>query len=163
MISMIFAHDKNYLIGKDNWMPWDIPNDLGYFKAMTTGKRIIMGRKTFESFGQPLPNRDHIILTRNKDYQAPGCDVFHDVDEVLKYIEQFSDDEIIVIGGAEIYDLFFPYADRLYITYIDHSFEGDTYLKELDLSNWDLISKEKGIKNEDNPYDYYFLQYDRIK
>lgn len=158
---MIFAHDKNYLIGKDNWMPWDIPNDLGYFKAMTTGKTIIMGRKTFESFGQPLPKRHHIVLTRNQDYQAPGCDVIHHVDEALDYIKQHDDEEIIVIGGAEIYHLFLPYADRLYITYIDAAFEGDTYLSEIDLSNWTKTSKEKGIKNDENPYDYYFLQYDR--
>lgn len=158
---MIFANDRNYLIGKDNWIPWDIPNDLGYFKAITTGKTIIMGRKTFESFGKPLPNRHHVVLTRNKDFQADGCVVFHQIEDVLDYIKPFSDQEVIVIGGSEIYQQFLKYADRLYITYIDAEFEGDTYLPEFDLSNWQLTSKEKGIKNEENPYDYYFLQYDR--
>lgn len=162
MISMIFAHDRNYLIGKDNWMPWDIPNDLGYFKAMTTGKTIIMGRKTFESFGQPLPNRHHLILTRNEDYKIEGCEVFNNVDDILDYIGKGTDEEVIVIGGAQIYELFLPTADRLYITYIDEAFEGDTYLSKIDLSKWQLISKEKGIKNKENPYDYYFLKYDRI-
>ncbi|GAA4071532.1 dihydrofolate reductase [Amphibacillus indicireducens] len=161
MLSMIFANDRNYLIGKDNWIPWDIPNDLGYFKAMTTGKTIIMGRKTFESFGKPLPNRHHVVLTRNKDFQADGCVVFHQIEDVLDYIKPFSNQEVIVIGGSEIYQQFLKYADRLYITYIDAEFEGDTYLPEFDLSNWQLTSKEKGIKNEENPYDYYFLQYDR--
>ncbi|HHU19470.1 MAG TPA: dihydrofolate reductase [Bacilli bacterium] len=161
MLSMIFANDRNYLIGKDNWIPWDIPNDLGYFKAITTGKTIIMGRKTFESFGKPLPNRHHVVLTRNKDFQADGCVVFHQIEDVLDYIKPFSDQEVIVIGGSEIYQQFLKYADRLYITYIDAEFEGDTYLPEFDLSNWQLTSKEKGIKNEENPYDYYFLQYDR--
>ncbi|WP_440895688.1 dihydrofolate reductase [Amphibacillus sp. Q70] len=161
MISMIFAHDQNYLIGKDNWMPWNIPNDLGYFKAMTTGKTIIMGRKTFESFGKPLPNRHHLILTRNQDYQAEGCEVFHEIQELLDYADKRPDEEIVVIGGAEIYQLFLPVADRLYITYIDETFEGDTYLPKIDLTKWRLTSKEKGIKNEENPYDYYFLQYDR--
>lgn len=161
MLSMIFANDRNYLIGKDNWIPWDIPNDLDYFKTMTTGKTIIMGRKTFESFGKPLPNRHHVVLTRNKDFQADGCVVFHQIEDVLDYIKQFSDQEVIVIGGSEIYQQFLNYADRLYITYIDTEFEGDTYLPKFDLSNWQLTSKEKGIKNEENPYDYYFLQYDR--
>lgn len=161
MLSMIFANDRNYLIGKDNWIPWDIPNDLDYFKTMTTGKTIIMGRKTFESFGKPLPNRHHVVLTRNKDFQADGCVVFHQIEDVLDYIKQFSDQEVIVIGGSEIYQQFLNYADRLYITYIDAEFEGDTYLPKFDLSNWQLTSKEKGIKNEENPYDYYFLQYDR--
>lgn len=161
MLSMIFANDRNYLIGKDNWIPWDIPNDLDYFKTMTTGKTIIMGRKTFESFGKPLPNRHHVVLTRNKDFQADGCVVFHQIEDVLDYIKPFSDQEVIVIGGSEIYQQFLNYADRLYITYIDAEFEGDTYLPKFDLSNWQLTSKEKGIKNEENPYDYYFLQYDR--
>lgn len=161
MLSMIFANDRNYLIGKDNWIPWYIPNDLDYFKTMTTGKTIIMGRKTFESFGKPLPNRHHVVLTRNKDFQADGCVVFHQIEDVLDYIKQFSDQEVIVIGGSEIYQQFLNYADRLYITYIDAEFEGDTYLPKFDLSNWQLTSKEKGIKNEENPYDYYFLQYDR--
>lgn len=161
MLSMIFANDRNYLIGKDNWIPWYIPNDLDNFKTMTTGKTIIMGRKTFESFGKPLPNRHHVVLTRNKDFQADGCVVFHQIEDVLDYIKQFSDQEVIVIGGSEIYQQFLNYADRLYITYIDAEFEGDTYLPKFDLSNWQLTSKEKGIKNEENPYDYYFLQYDR--
>src|SRR5699024_6768222 len=161
MLSMIFANDRNYLIGKDNWIPWDIPNDLGNFKAMTTGKTIIMGRKTFESFGKPLPNRHHVVLTRNKDFKADSCVVFHKIEDVLDYIKPFSNQEVIVIGGSEIYQQFLKYADRLYITYIDAEFEGDTYLPEFDLSNWRLTSKEKGIKNEENPYDYYFLQYDR--
>ena len=161
MLSMIFANDRNYLIGKDNWIPWNIPNDLGFFKAMTTGKTIIMGRKTFESFGKPLPNRHHVVLTRNQAFNADGCVIFHQIEDVLEYVKQFADQEVIVIGGAEIYQQFLKYADRLYITYIDEEFEGDTHLPEFDLSDWQLTSKEKGIKNEENPYDYYFLQYDR--
>ncbi|MBU5595682.1 dihydrofolate reductase [Amphibacillus sp. MSJ-3] len=161
MLAMIFAHDRNYLIGKDNWMPWSIPNDLAYFKEITSGKTIIMGRKTFESFGKPLPNRHHLILTRNQNYQAEGCEIFHEMQSLLDYIDQRSDEEIIVVGGADIYQLFLPYADHLYITYIDEEFEGDTYLPKIDLTNWNLISKKKGIKNDQNPYDYYFLQYNR--
>ncbi|SDB90833.1 dihydrofolate reductase [Pelagirhabdus alkalitolerans] len=161
MISMIAAHDKNRLIGKDNWMPWNIPNDLGYFKAMTLNKTIVMGRKTFESFGQPLPNRKHLILTTRDDYEVEGCQIFHDIDSVLDEIRSL-DEEVFIIGGGEIYERFLPFADRLYITYIDEEFEGDTYFPEYDLSKYEITLKEKGLKNDENPHDYYFIQYDRV-
>lgn len=161
LISMIAAHDQNRLIGEDNWMPWDIPNDLGYFKAMTTGKTIVMGRKTFASFGKPLPNRHNIVLTRDKHFQAAGCEIYHDISVLLEKLQHIGDEEVIIIGGGEIYQFFLPYADRLYITYIDDAFDGDTYFPAYELSDWTLTTKEKGIKNKENPYDYYFLQYDR--
>ncbi|WP_306303205.1 dihydrofolate reductase [Amphibacillus sediminis] len=159
---MIAAHDRNRLIGKGNWMPWHIPNDLSYFKAMTTGKTIVMGRKTLETFKKPLPNRNNIILTRDTAYKVAGAQVFHDYQAILNQFQN-TDDEIIIIGGGEIYQLFLPYVDRLYITWIDQSFDGDTYFPEYDLSEWRITKKEKGLKNTDNPYDYYFIQYDRIR
>ncbi|SEN44801.1 dihydrofolate reductase [Amphibacillus marinus] len=162
MITMIAAHDQNRLIGKGDWMPWHIPNDLGYFKAKTLGKTIVMGRKTLETFGKPLPKRENIILTRDHSYQIDDCKVFHDFETLLTLLQN-DNQEVFIIGGGEIYELFLPYANRLYITQIENTFEGDTYFPAYDLTNWKLISKEKGLKNEDNPYDYYFLQYDRVK
>ncbi|PXW91766.1 dihydrofolate reductase [Streptohalobacillus salinus] len=160
MIAMIAAHGKDFVIGKDNWMPWSLPLDLQFFKEMTLNKTIVMGRKTFESFNGPLPKRDHIIVTRNQDYQAEGCRVEHDVDRLIEELKR-RDDEVMIIGGGEIYQRFLPAADRLYITYIDHAFNGDTYFPDYRHASFTETAREKGLKNAANPYDYYFIQYDR--
>lgn len=127
MLSFIVAMDENNVIGKDNDLPWYLPNDLKYFKKMTSGHTIIMGRKTFESIGRPLPNRKNIVLTRDQQYKAEGCTVIHSVDELESYLHE---DEVFLIGGAELFKTTLPKADRLYITRIHATFDGDTFFRD---------------------------------
>jgi dihydrofolate reductase len=157
-ISFIFAMDRNRAIGVNNKLPWHLPGDLKFFKNVTMGHPILMGRKTYESIGKPLPGRRNVILTQNTAYQAEGCEVIHSVDEA---IEAFRDQELFVIGGAEIFKLFASHVNRMYITYIEDEFEADTFMSDLDLSNWTLVSSEQGERNEKNPYEYYFRIYER--
>lgn len=159
MLSILVAMDSQHLIGKDNKLPWHLPNDLKYFKQVTMGHTIVMGRKTFESIGKPLPGRKNIVITRNKNYHPDGCRVIH---SITKIKEMNDKEEIFIIGGAEIFKETLPIADRLYITEIHETFEGDTFFPEFNLSDWKLISKEKGIKDEKNRYDYDFCIYERI-
>ncbi|MGF7532897.1 dihydrofolate reductase DfrA [Bacillus mexicanus] len=159
MISFIFAMDANRLIGKDNDLPWHLPNDLAYFKKVTSGHSIIMGRKTYESIGRPLPNRKNIVVTSAPASQFPGCTVVSSIKDVLDICSD--SEECFVIGGAQLYTALFPYADRLYMTKILHEFEGDRHFPEFDETDWKLVSAEKGIKDEKNPYDYEFLIYEK--
>lgn len=161
MISLIWAMDENRVIGKDNQLPWHLPEDLKFFKRTTMGNPIAMGRKTHESIGRPLPGRENIIITRSGDYNSEGCTVLHSVEEFISYSETLAAAEIFVIGGAEIFHSIFPYADRLYITKIHHAFLGDTYFPDIDMDEWKQIFHEPGIKDERNPYDYEFLIYER--
>lgn len=161
MISLLVAMDKNQLIGKDNDLPWRLPADLAYFKRVTMGHPIIMGRKTYDSIGRPLPGRENIIVTRDTSYKAEGCKVIHSIEEIVKMNQQ-TDQELFVIGGAEIFKEILPHSDRLYITEINEGFDGDTYFPTFDKAKWKVISKEQGIKNEKNPYDYTFLVYEKI-
>jgi dihydrofolate reductase len=160
MISFIVAMDENRVIGKDNQLPWRLPEDLKFFKRVTMGHPIAMGRKTHESIGRVLPGRENIVITRQADYLSEGCTVFHSVEDFVKDSKNQSD-EIFVIGGAEIFKETFAYTDRLYITLIHEEFAGDTYFPEFDLNKWKLMSSEKGIKDDKNPYDYEFLIYER--
>ncbi|NQX68689.1 dihydrofolate reductase [Paenibacillus alba] len=157
-ISFIFAMDRNRAIGLNNTLPWHLPADLKFFKAVTLGHPILMGRKTYDSIGKPLPGRRNIILTQNPAFQAEGCEVVHSVQEA---VEAFQDQELFVIGGAEIFRIFSEAVDRMYITFIEHEFEADTYISELDLSQWSLQSSEQGERNEKNPYEYYFRIYEK--
>ncbi|KRE83948.1 dihydrofolate reductase [Paenibacillus sp. Soil766] len=157
-ISFIFAMDRNRAIGVNNKLPWHLPGDLKFFKNVTMGHPILMGRKTYESIGKPLPGRRNVILTQNTAYQAEGCEVIHSVDEA---IDAFQEQELFVIGGAEIFKLFASHVTRMYITYIEDEFEADTFMSDLDLSNWTLVSSEQGERNEKNPYEYYFRIYER--
>lgn len=159
MISFIFAMDANRLIGKDNDLPWHLPNDLAYFKKITSGHSIIMGRKTYESIGRPLPNRKNIVVTSAHDSEFPGCTVVSSIEDVLQIASDT--EECFVIGGAQLYTGLFPYADRLYMTKIHHQFDGDRYFPEFDESKWKLVSSEQGTKDEKNPYDYEFLVYEK--
>ncbi|MGG1245522.1 dihydrofolate reductase DfrA [Bacillus spizizenii] len=159
MISFIFAMDANRLIGKDNDLPWHLPNDLAYFKKVTSGHSIIMGRKTYESIGRPLPNRKNIVVTSAPASEFPGCTVVSSLRDVLDICS--GSGECFVIGGAQLYTALFPYADRLYMTKIHHEFEGDRHFPEFDETNWKLVSSERGIKDEKNPYDYEFLVYEK--
>ncbi|MDR6122686.1 dihydrofolate reductase [Bacillus sp. SLBN-46] len=160
MISFIVAMDENRTIGRENQLPWHLPEDLKFFKRVTMGHPIAMGRKTHESIGRVLPGRENIVITRQEGYQSEGCTMFYSVEEFVNYCRDV-DDEIFVIGGAEIFRKAFPYVDCLYLTLIHESFEGDTYFPPFDISQWELTSCEKGPKNEKNPYDYEFRIYKR--
>jgi dihydrofolate reductase len=160
MISFLVAMDQERTIGKDNDLPWRLPADLAYFKRITMGHPIVMGRKTHESIGRVLPGRENIIMTRDKDYTSQGCTVIHSIEELL-HVDKTKDEEIFVIGGAQIFKEAFRIVDRLYITLIADVFEGDTFFPEFDKSEWEIVSKEKGVKDEKNPYDYDYLVYER--
>jgi dihydrofolate reductase len=148
--------DIQQAIGLGKELPWRLPADLAYFKKTTMDHTILMGRKTYESIGKPLPNRTNVILTQNKDYQAEGCLIVHSVEEA---VEQFKNEEIFVIGGAEVFQLFMSLVDRMYITLIEREFKADTYFPEFDIDDWELVSSEDGINDDKNPYDYSFLIY----
>lgn len=160
MISLIWAMDENRVIGYQNQLPWRIPAELQYFKKVTMGHPIAMGRKTFESIGKVLPGRENIIITRNKEYEQENCTVFHSLADFTDYAKQQTE-EIFIIGGAEIFQHLFPIADRLYITKIHHSFTGDTFFPDFSLEDWTLIKQEPGQKDEKNPYNYEFLVYEK--
>lgn len=160
MISLLVAYDLNRVIGIDNKMPWHIPEELKYFKKVTMGKAMVMGRKTFESIGRPLPGRLNIIVTRNKDYVADGAEVFHDLHKAIERAEVYSD-EVVIIGGAEIFKVTMDIADRLYITVIRKEFDGDTFFPEID-DSWKLVSQSADQFTEDGiPYSY--LIYDKMQ
>lgn len=159
MLILIAAQTKNRVIGKDGKMPWHLPADLRYFRETTSGHTVVMGRKTYESMGRPLPNRRNIILTRQKDLKIEGCEVFNDIEEVKK---QFKDEEVFVIGGAEIYELSLPFADRVYLTEIDAELDGDTFFPEIDKSKWREISRKTYIKDEKNKYSLDFVIYEKL-
>lgn len=161
MLSLIVAVDENNLIGNKNQLPWHLPADLKYFKSLTTGHPIIMGRKTFQSIGKPLPNRRNIIITRNKNFVAEGCEFFFDLKEAIKSC--ITNQECFVIGGAELFRMALPIADRLYLTKIHHSFEGDTHFPAIKNVDWELISEEKHSPDEKNKYSYSFLVYNAVK
>ena len=161
MLSTIVAIANNNVIGKDNKLIWHLPEDLKRFKQITTGKNIIMGRKTFESLGRVLPNRKHIILCNDMemDIDNENVEILDDISKLDKYIN--SGEENFVIGGATIYKLLMPYVNKLYITKINQDFEGDVYFPEIKEAEWEEISKEKGLKNDENPYDYEYITYVR--
>ncbi|MDH5259368.1 MAG: type 3 dihydrofolate reductase, partial [Gammaproteobacteria bacterium] len=148
IISIITAMDVNWLIGKDNGLPWKVPADLQFFKKVTMSKPIVMGRKTFESIGRPLPGRKNIIITRDKNYQAEGCEVCFSIEQAIEKAGEV--EELMVIGGANIYQQFLDRADRLYMTRVLGEFEGDAWFPEVDFSQWHLVEKEDHKADEKN-------------
>ena len=156
IISLIAALGKNRVIGNENKLIWNIPEDMKHFRQLTSGKSIIMGRKTFESIGKPLPNRTNIIITRDKTYRAEGCIVVHSSEEALSAAK--GSEEIMVIGGAQIYAEFLPRAHRMYLTLIDHDFEGDAYFPKYNDGEWKIIHKED---HEDDGLNYSFVDLER--
>jgi dihydrofolate reductase len=156
MISMIVAYANGRVIGKDGKMPWHLPNDLKHVKEVTTGQTIVMGRKTYESLGRPLPNRRNVVLTRSRSFSAPGVDVVHSKEEVLAL------GDVIIFGGAEIYAQFMDVVDRLYITEIDLDTEGDTFFPEWNRDRFRLVWKKEGVVDDKNPYPHTFYLYERM-
>ena len=166
-LSVMVAAAENGVIGRDNSLPWHLPEDLRYFKRVTMGKPVIMGRRTFESIGQPLPGRANIVISRNARFSPQGVKVVASLDEALAYAEGLALvdglDEVVVIGGAEIYRLAIPRADRLYITVVHASVEGDTLLPPIRWADWRETGRERRTAGGGNPYDYSFVVYDRAR
>ena len=161
MLSIIVAVAKNNVIGKDNKLIWHLPEDLKRFKRLTTNHNIIMGRKTFESLGRVLPNRKHIVLCNDAELNVndENVNIIDDVSKLDEYIN--SNEENFVIGGASIYKLLLPKTEKLYITKINQEFEGDAYFPEIKADEWKIIEREKGLKDDKNPYDYEYVTYVR--
>ncbi|OOG24784.1 dihydrofolate reductase [Thioalkalivibrio denitrificans] len=157
-LSLIVAVDRNNLIGRNNQLPWHLPADLAFFKRTTMGAPMLMGRKTWESIGRPLPGRTSIVITRDPDYRAEGAIVVHSIDEALRAAGEAS--ELFVIGGAKLYKDALQRADRIYLTRIDHAFEGDTWFPEIG-PEWKEVHREEHAPDEKNPYPYAFITLDR--
>ena len=158
MISIIVAYAKGRVIGKNGGIPWRLPNDSQYFKRITTGHTVVMGRKTFESIRRPLPNRRNVVLTSSRTFAAPGVEVVHKVDDVLAMSKH---DEIFIIGGEGVYHLFLGVADGLYITEIDVEVDGDTFFPEWDREAFTLVSAQPGTLDERNTLPHIFFVYER--
>jgi dihydrofolate reductase len=165
MISIIVAVGNDNVIGKDNALIWHLPADMKFFKDKTTGHCIITGRKNYESIPEkfrPLPNRKNIVITRQKDYKAPGAVVTGSLEEAVELARKSGDEEIFIIGGAEIFRQCLNITDRIYLTKIHHSFEGDVFFPELNMSEWEETARTKGLTDEKNKYEYDFITLDKI-
>lgn len=158
-IALIVAMAENRVIGRNNQLPWRIPADLRHFKALTLGKPVIMGRKTYESIGRPLPGRDNIVITADSGYQAEGCQVVHSVEQALEAAG--SCEEAMIIGGANLYRQTLENADRLYLTLVKAEPEGDTWFPEIGLQQWREIERQAHTADESNEYDYDFVVLER--
>lgn len=160
MISFVVAADKNFLIGSNNNLPWPkISADMKHFREITTGKTVVMGRKTFESIGKPLPNRKNVVLTRDPKFKPEGVTVYSSVDETLAEIPKY--EEVYIIGGVTIYKEFVPFAKKIYFTFIDGEFDGDAYLPRDFLDQFELIEETTQEKDATNPFRLYFRTYRR--
>ena len=160
-LTIIVAKAENNVIGNENQLIWHLPNDLKHFKNLTSGHPIIMGRKTFESIGKPLPNRTIIVITRNSYWNAEGVVIANSLDEAIEKAKEL-DPEVFIIGGGNIYEQAMDLADVLVVTEVHHSFEGDTKFPEIDLNIWKEISREKFGKDEKHTFEYSFVLYERI-
>ncbi len=158
-LSLIVAFDKNRLIGSNNQLPWRLPADLKYFKSLTMGHHLSMGRKTYDSIGKALPGRISVVVTRQKNLSLPDCIVVNSLDEAIEICKK--ENEVFVIGGAELFYATLKIASRLYITEIDHTFEGDTWFPEIDAMTWSETSRESHPADEKNLWPYTFVIYDR--
>ncbi|WP_348655055.1 dihydrofolate reductase [uncultured Thalassolituus sp.] len=163
-LSMIVAVAENGVIGRNNALPWYLPNDLKYFKQTTMGKPVIMGRKTYESIGKPLPGRTNIVITRQADYQPEGVKVVNSVEAARELAESVclidGQEEAMIMGGAEIYTLALPHTDRLYLTEVHADVEGDAFFPEYDKSLWQEVAREDFAAEGPNPYNYSFVVYE---
>jgi dihydrofolate reductase len=159
MITIIAAIAENNALGKDNQLLWHLPDDFKRFKNITTGHYIIMGRKTFESFPKPLPNRTHVIISRQKNYSQLNCIVVTSLQKAIEACPK--NEEVFIIGGGEIYNQSIAIADKLDITRVNHSFEADTFFPEIDMSKWKLIFNEFHPKDEKHKFDFTFETYTR--
>jgi dihydrofolate reductase len=161
-IILIVAKAANQVIGKDNQLIWKLSADLKRFKNLTTGHHILMGRKTYDSLGKPLPNRTHLIITRNPDFQAPdGHYAFSSLEEAIIFCNKIGVENLFIIGGGQIYREALPLCDQLEITEVDATPEGDTLFPEIDPSKWQEIEREEFPADEKNEYPYAFVTYEK--
>lgn len=161
MLTIIAAAAENNALGKDNQLVWHLPDDFKRFKSLTSGHYIIMGRKTFESFPKPLPNRTHVIITRQTDYKVPeGCLVVSNLQEGINSCPK--EEEVFVIGGGQIYQQAIDLVDKIDLTRVHTSVEADTFFPEIDLSKWELVFEEFHPKDEKHNFDFTFLTYKKV-
>jgi len=158
MISIIAAIGKNNELGKANELLWKLPNDMKHFKETTTGKTVIMGRKTFQSIGRPLPNRRNIVVTRDETFAIDGIEVAHSLEEALRLVQD--EEEAFIIGGGELYNQALPFTQRLYITHVDSAFDADTFFPEI-TSEWRKVSQEEHGADEAHAFPYSFVVYEK--
>ena len=161
--SIIVVKAANHVIGKDKAMPWHMPADLKHFKHTTLGHHVIMGRKTFESLKKPLPGRKNVIVTSRKDYQADGCIVVQDITAAFKVAKQSGEEEVFIAGGGQIYRETLAIADKIYLTEIKATFEGDTFFPVIDNHIWTAIQREHHDPDGKNPYPYEFIEFVRMQ
>jgi dihydrofolate reductase len=161
VIKILVACDENSVIGKDNQLIWHLPADLKRFKSLTTGHVILMGRKTYESIGKPLPNRTTIVITRQADFQAEGTIIAHSVDEAILKAKSLSREDIFIVGGAEIYTVSMALADQILLTQLHDIFEGDAFFPEISPETWEIVDRERGQTDEKNPFQYSFITYQK--
>lgn len=159
MIIQIAAASENNVLGKDNKIVWHLPDDFKRFKQLTTGHYIILGRKTFESLGRPLPNRPHIIVTRNNNYKVPGCTIANSLDEAIKLAPK--DEDVFVIGGGEIYKQALAFTDKIELTRVHATMEGDTFFPEISTEDWQLVKEEYHPKDEKHAFDFTYQTFIR--
>lgn len=159
MITMIAAAAENNALGKENDLVWHLPDDFRRFKTLTTGHHIIMGRKTFESFPKPLPNRTHVVITRQEDYCAEGAVVVSSLEEALEIAK--ADEQAYIIGGGEIYKLGLEVSDKIELTRVHGSFEADTFFPEIDPLKWEVTNEEFHDKDDRHQYAFTYLTYER--
>jgi len=157
---LIAATSQNNALGKDNKIIWHLPDDFKRFKELTSGHHIIMGRKTFESFPKPLPNRTHVVITRQKNYNPEGCIVVNSIEEAFEICPK--NEDVFLIGGAEIYKLGLPFTDKIELTYINETFEADAFFPEIDFSEWKLTNEEFHPKDEKHAHDFSFRSFIRL-
>lgn len=159
VIAMIAAMDRNRVIGSNGSLPWHLPADMRHFVRTTKGKPVIMGRRNYEDIGGALPRRQNIVVTRDLNYQAPGCDVVTIPEEAIERTS--GADEIMIIGGQQIYDAFLPWSHRLYLTYVDAHLDGDTFFPPIEDRDWREIRREHHADDDKNPYAMTFVTLER--
>jgi dihydrofolate reductase len=157
LLALICAMGQNRVIGKNNQLPWRLPADLAYFKTITSGQTVVMGRKTYESIGHPLPGRKNIVLSTQHNFQPPDVLVAGSIEAVL---DRAAAEAVFIIGGALIYQQFLPYSGRIYLTLVESFFEGNVFFPELD-TTWKLVSQTLGVQNQRNPFPHRFLIYEK--
>ncbi len=157
-LTLVVAAAENGVIGRDGDLPWQLPADLAHFKKVTLGKPIVMGRRTWESIGRPLPGRTNIVVTRNPAYSAPGAVVVSSLDEATDQARDLGASELMVIGGAGLYAAALPLAGRILLTRVHASIAGDTTMPSIDSSEWETLSTERRPADGKNPYDLSFLE-----
>lgn len=162
-LSILVAMARNRVIGQDNKLPWHLPADLKHFKSLTMGKTIVMGRKTYESIGRPLPGRTNIIITQQRNFEVPGATVVHSIEDALLACKQVNaaNGECFIIGGEGLYRQTIAMCQRMYVTEIQRDFEGDTIFPEYDPGEWEETQREKYFADSDNNMEYHFVILDR--